>query len=165
MRNARFLQTLGLRRLSVYELTETIRRWPSAYASFQDAGGKIYSERFPHGRFDLIICTFVLETICPEAERLSLLAKLRDATKRNGMLALEMRGARDVVTATERGRGVLCPAGEGYITPLKTFIKPYTVPDVIAMLGQVGYEVERAFHRSGTKNPRLIRLLVRPCRV
>jgi len=81
--------------------------------------------------------------------------------RQDAILLLEVRGPADVITASADGKGIICPSGEGYLTPSKTFIRPFTIPDLVSVLENGGLEIWKTFHKPQTIAARLIRLIAR----
>jgi len=161
LRNSFFLQEEGFD-VSVVELKETVDRFKEEYDLFEKKGGKVYVHNFPLKEFDVVISTFTIETICPPKKRVEFLRNIYGCLKKDGLLISSMRGVKDVLTAGEKGKGLKCPLpGNGYLTPLKTFIRPFHVRQITVFLEQNGFRVERIFQKSEKIEPRIIELLAR----
>lgn len=118
-----------------YEIDHAINRFPKKYDQFKKLGGRVVEKKLETDKYDTAICTFVLETICPKAERVRILQSIRRSLKKNGKLIASFRGYKGV-----RGtKYTKCPLGEGLITPLKTFVKPYSIPEVNDLLSTNGF--------------------------
>lgn len=149
LRNASFLQSLGFN-VAVFEAPKVRSKYEEEYKKFLAAGGQILSQRRNLSKFDVVVITFVLETVCPEFERRKLLKEARDAIRIGGHLVLSVRAAKDVKTS--RAAGVYCPIGGGYITPLKTFIKPYDLLSLTKLLRRANFEIEKLYAKSRVLN-------------
>jgi hypothetical protein len=113
----------------------TVQKYASAYNTFRKKGG-IILHSFPNGLiYDAIVCTFVLETVCPQAKRTFLLKKIRQRLKSDGILVASFRGVSGVI-GTEYKE---CSKKEGWLTPLHTFIKPYTIKEADSLLKSCGF--------------------------
>jgi hypothetical protein len=145
LRNSFFLQERGYD-VTVYEIPAVIDRFRSDYERFNQRGGHVHTERFPTGPFSAAVSTFVVETICPEAARFDLLRHMVAALAHGGVLALAVRGVPDVKTAWLKGTAYR----DGYITPAKTFVRPYTASEVTALLLSLGLKDVHVFARSDT---------------
>jgi SAM-dependent methyltransferase len=167
LRNALFLQRRRLA-VTVIELTEVRSRFPTAYDRFEARGGTVvlnsYSQhisytgadrrasylRLPLGeRFDLALATFVIETVCDPAERMRILTAVREHLVPGGALVLSVRGEADVVTAYRAGT----PCSDGYLTPHRTFIRPYSRQQLNALLERAGFGAVQFLHKGTTKAP------------
>jgi len=118
----------------VVEMPQVIARYSNKYDEFTQLGGKILSELDYSCTFDTVICTYVLETICPLTKRLSAVNSIVSAISQTGTLIASFRGYPGV----KGTKYVLCQAGEGYLTPLHTFIKPHTLSEVKSLLNEAG---------------------------
>lgn len=138
LRNALFVQReFAPRRMVVVEQRCVVNRFASAYQHFQHAGGTVQDE-VPRGRFDVIIATYVFETICPPRDRNRLLARIANAMGPNSRLILSVRGYPGV-----RGRYYKrCPHSDGSITPRGAFVRGYSIPELEAFLRRHGLEFE-----------------------
>jgi hypothetical protein len=163
LRNALYLQHLGFR-VTVVELPALRQRFYNYYRGFEAAGGGFV--RWPEvrgalagpptsswrGPFDLAIMTFVIETICRPRLRLALLRECRTHLRQGGSLIISVRGLADVGTA--RAKGARC--SDGYLTPLKTFIRPYDRPQLEQLLRGAGFRTVQFLHAANTVAPELL---------
>ncbi len=141
-------------KLYVYELEETINRFKYNYLRFVRKGGTIIKS-FHNNRFDIIICTFVLETICPNLEREKMLTIIHDSLKNGGLFIASFRGYSGV-----RGKKYInCPLNEGLISPRKTFVKPYSLEEVSNFLKSSGFKDIQFMQRYKVNNPKNIHLI------
>jgi SAM-dependent methyltransferase len=136
LRNSFFIiQNIDKIRISAYEIMRTIHKYASAYNTFRKKGG-IILRSFPNGIvYDAIVCTFVLETVCPQAKRTFLLKKIRQSLTSNGILIASFRGVSGVIGL----RYLECSKKEGWLTPLHTFIKPYSISEAESLLKSCGF--------------------------
>lgn len=159
LRNAFFIQDLGYK-IAVLEVEETINKYKEAYRVFKNNQGEVYMKRFPSRKFDVIICTYTIETICPPIARDSFLEEIHAHLKQTGYLLLAVRGTRDVKTVNKKG--LKCPPpGDGFLTPLNTFIKPFTFDELKIYLAEHGFKVHKAL-RGTNGRPKIIELIAKP---
>lgn len=136
LRNTLFLMSkVPTARYYVIEKTEVVSRFRSRYEEFERKGGHLVRDGFGKRHFDIIVCTFVLETICPSSQRTEVLVSLRNTLKRGGTFIGSFRGHPGV----EGTKYKQCPADEGYITPHMTFVKPYSITEVQDLLKATGF--------------------------
>jgi hypothetical protein len=167
LRNALYLQRKQFN-VSVIELGATRDRFKQSYRTFAKNGGRFIEWDTTNGgpgvsplnhapKPDIAVITFVLETICQPRLREIILADCRKRIKADGTLILSIRGAPDVVTAHAKGR----KCSDGFVTPLRTFIKPFTVLEVQKLLANANFHDAQFLHRPTTKSPKLIHVLAR----
>lgn len=121
--------------LYAYELKSTIEKYQKNYIKFVKLGGEIIKSLQNKQKYDVIMCTFVLETICPLTRRERLLKKIYSLLKNNGVLIASFRG----YTGVRGSRYKLCPLKEGFLSPLKTFVKPYSIIEVKNLMKKTGF--------------------------
>ena len=152
LRNTLFLMSkVPTAKYYVIEKTEVVNRFRSRYEEFERRGGHLVRGGFGKRPFDIVVCTFVLETICPSSQRTEVLLSLRKALKRGGTLIASFRGYPGVKGTKYKK----CPAEEGYITPFKTFIKPYSITEVQDLLkatGFIGFETLQKYRVDSPQN-------------
>jgi uncharacterized UPF0146 family protein len=170
LRNALFLRQQGMD-VTIVELTEVRDRFPEAYRRFDLAGGRMvlssYTQhvtypgvdrrvsylRLPRAiKFDIALATFVIETICDPPERVRLLNAVRQHLTARGALIISVRGTSDVVTAEASGRR----CSDGYVTPNRTFIRPYSRLQLLRLLRRAGFTKVQFLHKHQTKAPELL---------
>jgi len=131
LRNMVFIShALDRPHLYVHENIRTIHRFEANYAAFQKNGGHILNSFFNRKKYDVVLCTFVLETICPAARRFFYLKSIKASLKNEGIIIASFRGHSGVVGKKYKK----CPKAEGVITPLHTFVKPYSIPAIKKLL-------------------------------
>jgi ABC-type transport system substrate-binding protein len=158
LRNALFIMnTIHGIQYSVVEIPEVITRFYSNYQAFQQMGGNLLKQGFKELKFDAVICTFVLETICPLAERVEVLKSLVEAMDKDAMLITSFRGYPGVKGTKYRQ----CLAREGYISPRSTFIKPYSLPEVRQLLEDAGLNNIETLEKYRVKSPQNIHIIAR----
>jgi hypothetical protein len=158
LRNSLFVMSnLPNAKYYAIERTEVVNRFRSRYEEFEHRGGHLLQGEFGKHRFDVVICTYVLETICPSRQRTSVLLSLRKAVKRGGTLIASFRGYPGVKGTKYRR----CPAKEGYLTPFNTFIKPYSITEVQDLLEAAGFIGFETLERYRVKSPQNIHAMVR----
>jgi len=113
-----------------YDLQHCINRFASNYKKYYALGGRILPPDYSKIKFDIIICTYVLETICPSRARIQILKAINDALKKEGFLVASFRGHSGVFGTKYKKY----PLGEGLISPLNTFVKPFSLSDCVELL-------------------------------
>ncbi len=158
LRNALYvLRTVPNIKYNVIEIAEVLNRFQGNYVEFQRLGGQVSQELTDERRYDVAICTFVLETICPSPKRLFMLRSVTRALKKGGILIASFRGYPGVKETKYQP----CLAGEGFITPHKTFIKPFSIPEVEGLLKEVGYSEFDTLEKYRTDSPQNIHISAR----
>jgi len=156
LRNSLFIMnSIPLTKIFAYELEPTIQRFSDNYILFKKAGGQIIKGELGARKYDIVISTFVLETICPSNRRKIFLSRIRRALKRRGILIASFRGYPGVIGS----RYYICPMGEGLISPLNTFIKPYDIPEIVSLLTDSGFKSVRFLQKYRCDRPRNIHLI------
>jgi Tellurite resistance protein TehB len=125
LRNALYLIRMG-HQVTVLEVPNMKNRFPAQYQTFEDAGGRVLKSLSKAPRFEIVISTFVVETICNRKERMALLRDVHEHLRTGGSLILSARGPRDLLTAQNQG----VPCGDGYITPNHSFARSFTRPQM-----------------------------------
>lgn len=164
LRNALFLQRRGLT-VSAVDVPGVRARFSKAYNAFESAGGRFFdlsdsrtNDKFQwDGPYDLVVSTFVVETICDPLARLALLRRCLAVLAPRGTLVLAVRGVADVVTAS--ADGIRC--SDGYITPNRTFIRAYTRPQLARVLRRAGFRAVEFLHKPSTVAPEYLYALAR----
>lgn len=156
LRNLRFLQSEGFRNLTAVEINKTVERFPREYSLFLKRGGRFLPTIPRRERFDHILVTFVLETICPAESRLNLIRDFSMSLKRNGTLLISVRGPKDIrATNLVRCRHEVY----GFATTKHTFIRRYTVNEIIQLLTRLGLPNVSSSNR--VQEPRIIQIIAR----
>jgi hypothetical protein len=153
LRNALYLQSLSIR-VHVVELPGMDARFPEAYRIFREAGGTVTS-RLPRSRFDVVLATFVIETICDPHLRMQLLCNAHRRLKSNGHLVLSARGPRDHITSYTSGRRL----SDGFITPGRSFSRSYTPRQLSRFLASCGFRKVEFLHKRATVQPEYVHLV------
>ncbi len=138
LRNAAYvLDTVPGVTYFAFEVPECLSRFRNRYEDLHKRGVVVLEQGYERepAAYDVVICTFVLETICPETARIRTLQDISKVLKRSGYLIVSFRGYPGVRGSAYRQ----CDAGEGLLTPLKTFVKPYSVAEAEALLRQGGF--------------------------
>jgi hypothetical protein len=158
LRNALYvLRTLANVKYDVVEIAGVISRFKGNYLELERLGEQVFEEMKGECLYDAAICTFVLETICPSSKRLSILHSCTRAIKKGGILIASFRGYPGVKGTKYQP----CLAGEGFITPLKTFIKPFSIPEVKDVLEEAGYNEFETLQKYRTESPQNIHIIAR----
>jgi hypothetical protein len=156
LRNALYpMKSIDDLAVTVYDLPATVERFSSRYAKLRRAGGTLTANPFSSRKYDFIVCTFVLETVCPESKRESILRSIKASLKARGALIASFRGFKGVRGSQYKP----CPEKQGLITPLNTFIKPYSLPDVKRLLNCCGFDSISYLQRYQVDEPENIHLL------
>ena len=162
LRNARYLRRLGLT-VTVVDLPEVRERFSRQYRDFEQRGGRFVAFGSPgHPTeggtgYALGVITYVIETICDPRLREQLLRDCHRRLAPGGALILSVRGVSDVVTA--RARGVRC--SDGYLTPLRTFVRAYDRNSLERLLRKVGFTDTMFLHRADSRTPELLHVIAR----
>lgn len=151
LRNARYLLRLGFE-VSVLELPRIETRFPAEYARFRRAGGDVLFSFPTSTKFDLVVATFVIETICDRRKRSDLVRQIFENLTDGGCFLGSYRGPDDIVTAHARG----VPCGDGFVTPQRTFVRSYSRPQLRSFLTRSGFQRLDFLHAGSTDAPELL---------
>ena len=154
LRNSNYLIDRGCL-VTVKELEAVVSKYRSRYERFVQKGGKLVYQWPSPASSDVVVCTFVIESLCRKNERLQFLEKLAQTLKDEGRLVLSVRGIKDVKTVRAKGR----KCSDGYITPNMTFIKPFTVREVTFLLKGEGLRIARTYSGSKSNTPYIIEVI------
>ena len=158
LRNALYvLSSVPGVRYYAFEIPQTVARFSDHYAQFREAGGHLLDEAYLDHEFDCVICTFVLETICPESRRLHCLFSLAAVLGEKGALVASFRGHTGVRGTTYDE----CPAGEGFVTANRTFVRPHSVSEVNELLCEGGFGSVELLQKYRVDRPENIHVLAR----
>ncbi|MBE3139382.1 MAG: methyltransferase domain-containing protein [Thermoplasmata archaeon] len=136
LRNLAFVsEKIARLQKSAYEVDSTLRKYDAIYDSFKKTGGVILSSYPNKNKYNVIICTFVLETICPKARRYYLIKRIKQSLRPGGLLVASFRG----VSGVNGTKYKECYKKEGWLTPLHTFIRPYSIKEVKSLLKFCGF--------------------------
>ncbi len=138
----------------VYDFRSTYERYEEKYTRFQEMGGTILKSNFDKQKYNIILCTYVLEAFCPPKERITLLHKIKNALKRDGRFIGSFRGYKGVVGSKYKP----CPSRDGFITPLKTFVKPFSTHEISSFLRSVGFDSIEFLQKYKVERPQNIHL-------
>jgi len=150
LRNSFALQKRGFS-VAVWEVPTILERFPENYERFRQRGGTLHFE-MPKLKFDLILATFVFETICDPTVRLSTLISVRKALKSKAPFVFSVRGPRDLVTAEAMGRR----CSDGFFTPNLSFARSYTPRQAESLLKDAGFKEWSFLHRKINPPPELL---------
>jgi len=156
LRNALFLLNAG-HRVSVLEVPRMADRFPDRYALFARDGGKTLKSLARAPLFEVVLMTFVIETICKPRERIQLLEEIRARLRPAGALLISARGPKDLLTAQNMGR----PCGDGYLTPNLSFARSYTRPQMERLLKSTGFCNLQFLHKDSSKEPEYLHVIAR----
>jgi hypothetical protein len=132
LRNTIFVQReFAPKKVVVIERQSVVERFSAAYRVFERNGGRLVHS-LPKGQFDVIVMTYVLETICPAVERQRLLGEIADRMHLKSTLIISARGYGGV-----RGRlYTRCALSDGWKSPRGAFVRAYSIPELEEMLAQ-----------------------------
>jgi hypothetical protein len=156
LRNALFLQNLGFK-VAVVEVGGMEARFPSRYRKFRLCGGKVLKRIPPGAVFDIVLATFVIETICDCQLRKRLISQARRHLRSQGSLVLSVRGPADLVTARVSG----IPCSDGYLTRGHTFARSFTRAQLQRFLRGCGFARIEFLHKTTTKEPELLHAIAK----
>lgn len=134
LRNARYIQrSVNASKVTVVENPNVVQRFGDNYKVFESAGG-ITATEFPARKFDVVVLTYVLETICPPNQRLKLIRDISCCLKPSSSLILSVRGYGGV-----RGRQYRrCRFSDGYVGARGAFVRAYSLGELQAFLNGCG---------------------------
>ena len=156
LRNYRFIRERAkLSSYSVLEQESTRDRFPVEYSEFRRDGGSLALKPESSRKYNTLICTFVLETICPATRRAALLKDAVTNLQDGGILIASIRGYSGVFGT----RYKRCPVGEGYISPLLTFIKPFSIAEAIKLILGSGLSATKLLQKYRVACPDNIHIL------
>jgi len=156
LRNALFiLETIPDVHISCYDLKATIERFGDKYKRFRRLGGEVVETGYRKRKYDIVVCSFVLETICPEKNRVLVLKSMRSVLEKRGVFVGSFRGYPGVVGSRYRK----CPLGEGLVTPLHTFVRPYSIPELHDLLLSSGFSRVAPLQTYRVEKPKNIHVL------
>ena len=156
LRNALFLLRAG-HRVSVLEVPRMAERFPEQYDEFARGGGRIVKNFAGSPRFEIVLITFVVETICEPKERVELLRSVCLQLRQGGTLILSARGPRDLLTAQNTG----IPCRDGYLTPNLSFARSYTRAQMGRLLRAAGFSESKFLHKDSSKEPEYLHVIAR----
>jgi len=156
LRNSNYLLNLFSNdKIFCYDIDNTYSRFFKEYSHFKKNGGQFYDFANSEIKFDVVICTYVLETFCPSNARLSLLKRIYRILKGNGILIGSFRGYKGIIGT----KYISCPSGDGYISPLKTFVKPHSIPEISNFLNEGGFQKIKLLEGYKVEKPQNIHLM------
>ena len=156
-RNAFYiLNTIEKCNYFAFDLQDTLKRFSNNLEKYKALGGKIINEDLSSLKYDVIICTFVIETICPTKERYSLINFIKSRLSENGLLIASFRGY-DGVFGTKYKN---CPIGEGLISTLKTFIKPFSISEIKSLFSNFKLGEIKFLQKYKVDKPKNIHFLI-----
>jgi hypothetical protein len=156
LRNALHLLRIG-HKITVLEVPGMRQRFPEQYEELEELGGAIVQSLPPHLKFDLVIMTFVIETICSPKERTELLLNISRHLTPVGSLVISARGPRDLLTA--ENKGVRC--NDGYVTPNRSFARSYTKAQMKKLLSSTGFKNLDFLHKQSSTEPEYLHVIAR----
>lgn len=140
-----------------FDLQDTLKRFSNNLNKYKELGGDIILKKdIKDKKFDIIISTFVIETICPEIDRYSLLKFIKDKMKKNGILIASFRGYPGVYGTKYKD----CPTGEGLISTLRTFIKPFSISEIVSLFNELDLKDINFLQKYRVDKPKNIHVIV-----
>jgi SAM-dependent methyltransferase len=156
LRNSIFLRAAG-HPVTVLEIKGVEDRFADQYVAFRRAGGRVI-EMLPRNQpFDVVLATFVIETICDPGLRRRLIKGARRCLRPEGHLIMSVRGPSDLHTADNSG--VRC--SDGYITPNLTFSRAFPRRQLQNFLKTCGFNGCQFLHRSASNAPELLHVVAK----
>jgi len=140
--------------LFTHDLQNTIKKFQSQYDIYKQREGKVIKGNLGKNKYDVVLCTFVLETICPLEKRIFILKSIKKCMKKNGLFVGSFRGYPGVFGTKYRK----CPKGEGFISPLNTFVKPYSITEVQKLFLSCGFKKTINLQNYRTDKPKNIHM-------
>lgn len=130
LRNALFVQkNYHPKKAIVVEQPHVVKRFADKYRIFQESHGEM-RHALPRGKFDAIVITYVLETICPPLLRDRLLSEVVQRMHRESQLVLSIRGYGGVRGSQYKR----CPHSDGSISSRGAFVRAYGLDELEHML-------------------------------
>ena len=154
LRNALHLQSCGFR-LAVIEVREMEARFPDEYKRYRNRGGLGIARLPTRFRSQIVMATFVIETICSPPVRTQIVIDAVKHLKKGGFFIFSVRGPSDLVTA--KHSGVRC--SDGYRTPNHTFARSYTRKQFARFLNNCGLKRHEFLHKKKTMQPELLHVI------
>jgi len=137
LRNSLFLSNQGINSIHTCELRKTVQKFRRKYSRFIDLGNTVFNSwnQINHHYYDILIVTFVLETICEPKDRLKLLKQIKNVLKLQGKVLVAVRSRKDIRL------GLVSPkrCGDGFITRGKSFIRPFNINEIKELFQSSGY--------------------------
>jgi hypothetical protein len=123
------------------ESESVVRRFGEEYERFTKRGG-IVGNDIPRRRYDVVVATYVIETICPPAARSQLLKKAAQAIAPGGALVISVRGYPGI-----RGRSYRrCVRSDGFVSARGAFVRGYDLAEIGNVLRACGLGFEPLQH-------------------
>jgi hypothetical protein len=156
LRNALYLQRAGFN-VTTIEVKGVEERFPSQYRNFRKRGGLAWWSCPPkiRDRFDLVVATFVIETICDPDSRKRILVFARMSLRSDGKMIMSVRGPSDLVTARATGRR----CSDGFITPNFTFARAHNRAQLKRFLLSCGFNKIEFLHKQKTVQPEYLHVI------
>lgn len=159
LRNALFLLDYDL---EVHVLDPPVvanERFSKQYRKFRRLGGLIAKAIARRPLYDIVLTTYVIETICSVRTRCALVRSIASCLKAKGYWLLSVRGPRNIVL----GRGKYAKCSDGYLTSQRTFVRSYTVSQLRSFLRRNGFRTVNSLHKPWNKAPELLDVVARKC--
>lgn len=156
LRNALFLLKRRLK-VDILDPFSTSEQFAKRYRQFLRLGGSVLTRTPARAAYDVVVATYVLETICCPSERANLVAVIAKSLKVGGCWLLSVRGPRNIVLA---GRGT-SRCSDGYVTSQRTFVRSFTPAELRSLLRPRGFRSLTFLHKASTAEPELLHVIAR----
>jgi hypothetical protein len=156
LRNARYLLKRGMK-VDVYDPFATDEHFSRQYRSFLQAGGFVLKRQPPSLVYDVVVSTYVLETICCPDDRGDFIGLVKESLQPKGSWLLSVRGPVNIVL----GRGGTRRCSDGFITRQRTFVRSYTRAQLAALLTNHGFRSLTFLHKPSSTKPELLHVIAR----
>ena len=104
-----------------------------------------YQPKLAKGKFDFVLCSYVINVIADQWQRLAVLETVKNLSRRG--VAITARSKIEVDRAAKKGKWKVYE--DGYLTPRNTFQRGYELLELHGLLKDIGLEPEIAV---GTPN-------------
>jgi hypothetical protein len=156
LRNSRYLLKRGMK-VDVYDPYATDEHFSKQYRNFLKAGGSALRRQPPSSVYDIVVSTYVLETICSPDARSDFVDLVNESLKPNGSWLLSVRGPVNLVL----GRRGTRRCSDGYITSQRTFVRSYTRAQLVSLLTDHGFRSRTFLHKPQSTRPELLHVIAR----
>jgi len=146
LRNSLFLLKRGFV-VHVFDDPTARIRFADRYRRFHARGGTLLNSIPGRPMYDLVLTTYVIETICLPSARRNLAHAIAGSLSRGGRWLVAVRGPRNVVLA--RTKCLKC--SDGYLTRQRTFVRGYTITQLDRFLRKSASPLSRCSIASGIR--------------
>jgi len=156
LRNALHLLKEGFR-VHVFDPLAAACRFPGRYREFEKLGGKVLQKLPSRPTYEIILTTYVIETICCPHERRELVRRIAHCLMRGGFWILSVRGPRNIVLVQRKSER----CSDGYLTSQRTFVRSYTKAQLEEFLRSNGFKYLKFLHGPSLEEPELLDVIAR----